>query len=224
MYSEDHFDILNTKPSINGDVMNLGQIDDELVALLGNRTDLTESRRYLWINNSQKELAYAFPYFQNATKINISMVVAQSSYDLSILAPSCIAIYSLRNSTLKRRISRTSFRKFDSIDALQSGDPTHYCRFGNTIELTPVPIATNTMVLRYGKKITDMSTPNDVPTLPDPWHEVILLGAEIRGLRALKQFDQMAIVKNEYLQLLRSREPEWEQEESDEEWGIEVIR
>ena len=36
--------------------------------------------------------------------------------------------------------------------------------------------------------------------------------------------DQMAIVKNEYLQLLRSREPEWEQEEADEEWGVEVVR
>ncbi len=69
-----------------------------------------------------------------------------------------------------------------------------------------------------------MSNASDEPTLPDPWHEVILLGAEVRGWRALRMLDQMAIVKNEYLQLLRSREPEWEQEESDEEWGIEVVR
>lgn len=201
--------------------MNLGELDDELAALLGNRSEITQARRYLWLNNAQKELAYAFPFFQNATKTNITMVVGQSEYDL----PSdLIAIYSLRDVTLKRRIMRTSFRKLDNIDALQSGNPTHYIRFGNKIELTPVPSAANTMLLRYAKKITDMSSETDEPTLPEPWHEIILLGAEFRGWRALREEGRMAVVKNEYLQLLRSREPEWEIEEGDEEWGIEIIR
>ena len=201
--------------------MNLKELDDELVALVGNRTDITPARRYLWLNNAQKELAYAFPYFQNADKVTTPMVIAQSSY---ALPSNCVAIYSIRDITLKRKIMRSSFRKFDNIDALQSGNPTHYCRFGNQFELTPVPSAANSMLLRFGKSITSMSNPTDEPTLPDPWHEVILLGAEARAWRALRMLDQMAIVKNEYLQLLRSREPEWEIEESDEEFGIEVVR
>ena len=201
--------------------MNLGSLDDELVALVGNRTDITSARRYLWLNNAQKELAYAFPYFQNADKVTTPMVIAQSSYALPL---NCVAIYSIRDITLKRKIMRSSFRKFDNIDALQSGNPTHYCRFGNQFELTPVPSAANSMLLRFGKSITSMSNPTDEPTLPDPWHEVILLGAEARAWRALRMLDQMAIVKNEYLQLLRSREPEWEIEESDEEFGLEVVR
>ena len=53
--------------------MNLKELDDELVALLGNRTDITSARRYLWLNNAQKELAYAFPYFQNADKVTTPM-------------------------------------------------------------------------------------------------------------------------------------------------------
>lgn len=201
--------------------MNLGELDDELKLLLGNRSDITESRRWLWINNAQKELAYAFPYFQNADKATTYMVINQSEYTLPF---NCIAIYSLSDITLKRKISRTSFRKFDNIDARQKGNPTHYTRFGNRFELTPVPIATNLMLLRFGKVIPSMSHRSDNPTLPDVWHEVILIGAEVRGWRALRQLDQMAITKNEYLQLVRSREPEWEQEESDEEWGIEVVR
>ncbi len=201
--------------------MNLGEIDDELRLLLGNRTDVDATRRYLWINNAQRELAYAFPYFQNADKVTTAMVVAQSEY---ALPSNCVAIYSIRDVTLKRKITRSSFRKFDNIDALQSGNPTHYCRFGNWFELTPVPSAANSMLLRFGKSIVAMTNRSDTPTLPDPWHEVVLLGAEVRGWRALRMLDQMAIVKNEYLQLLRSREPEWEQEESDEEWGIEVVR
>lgn len=201
--------------------MNLGDIDDELNSILGSRSSVSSSRRYLWINLAQKELAYAFPFFQNAEKKTFSMVVSQAEY---ALPSDCVAIYSLRDTTLKRKISRSSFRKFDNIDVAQSGDPTHYIRFGNFIELTPVPDSANGGLLRYGKTISSMTDRSDVPTLPDPWHEVILLGAEYRAWRALKEMQQMAIVKNEYLQLLRSREPEWEQEESDEEWGAEVYR
>ncbi len=201
--------------------MNLGELDAELKLLLGNRTDITVARRYLWINNAQKELAYAFPFFQNADKVSTAMVVAQSEY---ALPDNCVAIYSIRDVTLKRKIARTSFRKFDNIDALKSGNPTHYTRYGNWFELTPVPSAANSMLLRFGRTISTMTSTTDEPTLPDPWHEVILLGAEVRGWRALRQLDQMAIVKNEYLQLLRSREPEWEQEEADDEWGVEVVR
>jgi hypothetical protein len=201
--------------------MNLGELDDELKLLLGNRSDITPARRYLWLNNAQKELAYAFPFFQNADKVSTLMVVGQSEY---ALPNNCVAIYSIRDVTLKRKIQRTSYRKFDNIDALQSGNPSHYTRFGNWFELTPVPSAANSMLLRFGKEILSMSNRTDAPTLPDPWHEVVLLGAEVRGWRALRQLDQMAIVKNEYLQLLRSREPEWEQEEADEEWGVEVVR
>jgi hypothetical protein len=201
--------------------MNLGEIDDELVALLGNRADITSTRRYLWINNAQRELAYAFPYFQNADKKTSVMVVGQAEYQL----PSdCVAIFSIRDVTLKRKLTRTSFRKFDNIDCLQSGDPTHYIRFGSYIELTPVPSSANSMLMRFGKKIVPMGNRSDEPTIPDPWHEVILLGAEVRGWRALKEMTQMALTKNEYLQLLRSREPEWEQEEADEDWGVEVVR
>ncbi len=108
--------------------MNLGELDAELKLLLGNRTDITVARRYLWINNAQKELAYAFPFFQNADKVSTAMVVAQSEY---ALPDNCVAIYSIRDVTLKRKIARTSFRKFDNIDALKSGNPTHYTRYGN---------------------------------------------------------------------------------------------
>jgi len=201
--------------------MNLGDLDDELAALLGNRSEITQARRYLWLNNAQKELAYAFPFFQNADKVTTSMVIDQAEYQLP---SNCIAIYSVRDVTLKRKITRTSFRKLDNIDALQSGNPTHYIRYSNYIELTPVPSAANSMLLRFGKKILDMTNTSDEPTLLEPWHEVILLGAEYRGWRALREVGHMTLVKNEYLQLLHSREPEWETEESDEEWGLEVLK
>ena len=147
------------------------------------------------------------------------MIIGAGTYNL----PSgCVAIYSIRDTTLKRKIKRASFRKFDNIDVAASGDPTHYIRYGTTFELTPVPSAANGLLIRYGKVIVDMSADIDVPTITEPWHEAILLGAEVRGWRALRQLDQMTLVKNEYISMIRSRQPEWEQEEEDEEWGMEV--
>jgi len=67
-----------------------------------------------------------------------------------------------------------------------------------------------------------MSASSDTPTVPVPWHEALLLGAEVRGWKALGEYKRAAIVKNEYISLVRSRAAEWEIEESDEEFGVEM--
>jgi len=97
-------------------------------------------------------------------------------------------------------------------------------RFGAYFQLFPVPNATNTMHLRYCKSLTAMSASGDTPTLPSPWHECILLGAEWRGWRALGEYKRAALAKNEYLAMVRSRNAEWEVEDSDEEFGLEIAR
>ena len=80
------------------------------------------------------------------------------------------------------------------------------------------------MQIRYCKTLTAMSTSTSTPTLPAPWHECILLGAEYRGWRAVGEYKRAALAKNEYLAMVRSRSAEWEIEDSDEEFGLEVVR
>ena len=203
--------------------MNLGELRSELKLSLGNRSAvaIANSRYDLWLNNTQIELASAFQFFQIEKKVTASMVIAQSHY---ALPSDLLAIYDLRDNTVKRKIRRSHYRKFDNLDLSTTGDPTHYVRFGDYFELTPIPKATNTMQLRYCKTLTAMTNDSDNPTLPQPWHEIILLGAEARGWKSLGEIKRRLDAKNEYLALTRSRQSEWEIEDSDEEFGVELIR
>jgi hypothetical protein len=201
--------------------MTLAELLTELRSNLGNvSTDaISDDRLTLWLNNCQIELLSAFQFFQNEKKVTTTMVVDQAEYQL----PSdCLAIYDLRDNTVKRKIRRTHYRKIDNVDYTISGDPTHYIRFGNYIQLIPVPDSANTMMLRYCVTPIAMSGSSDTPTVPVPWHEALLLGAEVRGWRALGEYKRAAIAKNEYISLVRSRAAEWEIEDSDEEFGIEM--
>lgn len=203
--------------------MNAGELVSELTSLLGNRSTnaIASARYYLWLNNTEIELASAFQFFQIEKIVTAPMVVGQSRYSLPT---DLLAIYSLRDTTKKRKISRSHYRKFDNLDLSTSGDPSHYVRFGAYFELTPLPNATNTMQLRYAKNLTPMTVAASEPSLPVPWHEIILLGAEMRGWKALGEVKRRLDAKNEYLALVKSRRSEWEIEDSDEEFGVELMR
>jgi len=201
----------------------LAEMRSEIKLNLGNRsTDVIPDSRYdRWLNLTEIEIISAFQFFQAEKRVTTTMVVGQALYQL----PSdLLAIYDLRDNTVKRKIRRSHYRKFDNIDYDVAGDPTHYIRFGNYIQLTPVPTSANTLQLRYCKNINKMVNDTDTPTLPAPWHEAIMLGAEARGWRALGELKKWAIIKNEYLALVRSRNAEWEIEEGDEEFAIELMR
>jgi hypothetical protein len=204
--------------------MNLGAVKEEVISNLGNRTDILPARYILWINNTETELASAFPFFQNANKGTFVLVIGTSTYSLTTAFADFLALYSVKDMTMKRRIRRSGFRKFDNIDETISGDPAYYIRYGDTIQFNVVPAHANTIQCRYGKVLTPMAGDTDTPTITLPWHEALILGATLRGWRSLKQYDEMAIWKNEYLAFVRSREAEWETEEWDEEFGVELAR
>lgn len=201
--------------------LTLSEIRSEVKLNLGNRsTDVIADARYnLWINLTELELASAFQFFQLEKVATTTMVAGQAVYQL----PSdLLAIYSLSDTTAKRKLRRSHYRKFDNIDTTVSGDPTHYIRFGSYIQLVPVPAQANVLQLRYCKIFNKMVNDNDAPTIPPPWHECLILGAESRGWRALGEYQRAALVKNEYIALVRSKQSEFEMEESDEEFAIEL--
>jgi hypothetical protein len=203
--------------------LNLKEIRDELILILGNRalTIIPNTRYNLWINNAEVEIASAFQFFQTEKWVYRSTVVGSASY---ALPSDCLAIYSLRDATNKRKIIRTGYRKLDNVDFTLSQTPTHYLRYGSNIQLYPTPSSIITIQLRHCVNLTALSADSDVPTLPTPWHEAILLGSEYRGWRAIGEVKKAQIVKAEYIALIRSRKADWEIEDSDEEFGMEVMK
>lgn len=204
--------------------MNFLSLQNELIQNLGNRSvtsgACTTSRIKLWLNNAQIEIISAFQFFQTEKRVSAPMVIGQQVYQL----PSdCLAIYALRNESTGRKIRRSHYRKFDN-RVTPTGEPFEYIRFGNYFELNSKPTVANTLYLRYAKVITSMSGDSDEPTIFQPWHEGILLGGEVRGWRALRERQNYIETKNEYLSLVRSRQSEWEIEEGDEEFGLELVR
>jgi hypothetical protein len=202
--------------------MTTAELLAELILLLGNRSTeaIPISRYYTWLTNSQNELAYGLRLPEVEKKVTAIMVVGTAVYGL----PSdLVAIYNLRDNTLKRRIRKSGFRKFDNIWSETSGDPTHYIRFGSNIQLTPVPSNANTLQIRYAKVISSINAILE-PAIGVMWNEAILLGAEYRGWKSLGEYQRMSIVKNEYISIVRSRRAEVEQEDEDEDFGMEVVR
>lgn len=202
--------------------MTLSQMRNELILILGNRaTDIISTARYnLWLNNSEIEIASAFQFFQTDKWVKRNTVDGTHTY---ALPSDCLGMYSLRDATNKRRIRRTGFRKVDNTDYLTEGLPTHYIRFGLDFQLIPTPDATYEIQLRYCKELTAMSADGDYPTLLSPWHECILMGAEWRGWRAIGEIKRAQLVKQEYIGLVRSRNSDWEIEDGDEDFGMEVV-
>lgn len=203
--------------------LTLAEMRNEVKLLLGNRStsEIPNSRYDLWINLAEIEIVSAFQFFQTEKSYSFNLVTGVREYPL----PSdCLAVYDLRDNTLKRKIYRSHYRRFDRTDVEASGDPTHYIRFGNSIFFNFKPSSTNEIELRYCRIIDKMVNDTDVPTIPAPWHECLILGAEFRGWRALGEYDRMVVVKNEYLALVRSRQAEYEIEDSDEEFAIELLR
>lgn len=205
--------------------MNFSAIKDEARSLLGNRslTQISDARIGLWVNNSQVEIMTALQFFENEKRAYTTMVLAQGLYQLPA---ACLAIYDLRDDTLKRKIRRSHYRKFDNIDSSQAGAPTHYIRFGGCIQISPIPDASNlnVMYLRYCVEPTPMTLDADEPTLSIIWHEAMLFGTVSRGWYALGEMQRYLAAKNEFLALIRSRQDETGMEENDEEFGIELAR
>jgi hypothetical protein len=202
--------------------MNLGDIRGEVKSNLGNRSSVAipDTRYNLWINNSQIEIASAFQFFDTEKWSSRNTVIGSIAY---ALPTDCLAIYSLRDNTNARKIIRTGYRKLDNIDFATTGTPTRYIRYKNNIMFNYTPNAIIQLYLRYCVVLTAMVDDIDVPTIQQPWHECIQLGAEYRGWKSVGEVKKSIAAKNEYIAMVRSRNSEWEIEDSDEEFGMEVV-
>lgn len=139
------------------------------------------------------------PFDQLSKKTaEIPTVVGQQEYSLVIPAPRLAGIISIRmtyNSTSRRRLGRSHVRVYDAYSNIPSGRPATYARFGNDIELMPIPdSASYTFRVRYWE-FPDVNTNPDelgatLVVTPVDWDELLKWETLFRFYTFLEQHDK----------------------------------
>lgn len=179
-----------------------------------------------WINQSMREVGYAFKFHETEGIKQWVTVSGQASYAvgpaLDIALTDFWYIIELRKSAPKERLgwllpeTRSRYRRNigDTSDTTQYTNPKYYHKFGNRIYLRPIPDATIVTVdMDYAKNLTPLVGVTDVTPFQEDWDEIVFVGALYRGLRHFGEYDRYVNVRNDFLGLVRSRKTEYELEE-----------
>lgn len=102
--------------------------------------------------------------------------------------------------------------------------PTHYVREGCAVRLWPTPKEALTATIKYWTTLSDLAEgSNEVPELPQNWHEIVLLGAVWRGFTEFGDYVRSRLAKAQQTELVNSSVPTEAKEEIDSHRaGIEV--
>lgn len=85
------------------------------------------------------------------------------------------------------------------------GGPLQYWTYydGGTLKFGHLADQTYTIVIRYIKYVPILSADSDVPTVPQPFKELLMLGAKIRVYEAKEDFDFAQQFQNRYADMLQ---------------------
>jgi hypothetical protein len=108
----------------------------------------------------------------------------------------------------ERRLKRfTSFREYfkktDREDTDKEGQPTKWVRSGTSLYLYPTPDDEYSMEVFYYSIPDEMSDSTDTTELDDCWDEIILKLAVIKYHIAVKDFQYVKILKDDYYNSIR---------------------
>ena len=202
---------------------DLSEIRAEVKRRIGNVTqvDVDDDRYDLWINLAYLDMAgtYAFPQLKQ-----LSEATLQTNDRLVSLPSDLFAIYSVRDATNNKKVTKASDIVFDNLDLTSTGAYLeHYQRVGNMLELYPKLSANCDVLIRYCRNFTLLTDDDHEPAFNINYHEGLMMLATAKGLRALFEYKKAMAEKNEYVAFMRSRMYEDEIEDTDNDYAIEVI-
>lgn len=123
----------------------------------------------------------------------------QRIYGLYITAPTALS----RDLT-ELFVSPKKFRKQFPSPALRGQGPLEWWTFFTSVEFANLANLTYTVKMDYVKSIEMMSDASDVPTVPAPFEELMMLGAKIRIYEQKEDFDYASQFQNRYADLTES--------------------
>lgn len=149
-----------------------------------------------WLNETIQDIHHRTKLIYLHGTGTLTQVADQQEYAFTSIASNIEKILYIRDEGNSVSLAEISYSNLydnvaDMTDAA-TGNPTHYYIKNQVIGLYPVPDSTDTLAVDFKQRIVDLSQDTDTPALPMDWTDVILLGAESRGLRYLKRGDWQA--------------------------------
>lgn len=108
------------------------------------------------------------------------------------------------NNLKKYYLSPDAFREQFPSTALQGTGPLSYWTFWTSVEFANNADQTYTLSIDYTKSVTLLSNSTDVPTIPQSFEELLILGAKIRIYEQKEDFDYASQFQNRYADVLES--------------------
>lgn len=168
-------------------------LENDLKFRIGNDPDvaaqLTLAIRYAY---TELTTSIRIPETQESAVITLDTANGLTTYasPLDLFAP-----VSLRNQTDGKPLTQRSIQWYDiQRDTTTTGMPTSYVWWRNELIIQPPNDSTaRTLLLRYQKRLPDLTASTSVSALPAEWDEVIVQGGLVRmqGWMGLKQEAQI---------------------------------
>lgn|SRR5207302_5728101 len=209
----------------------LADLETELEEHLGlDSTDIgqapwTIDRIDLLLNRSFWEIQYKFPFREKELTATFATVAGTRLYSLPVPFESLrqLSIEDLNDfshSVLQRTtIYDYESRYINNPSGTEQDKPQFYTREGTGIRLLPTPDKVYTLTIKYQTTLADLSTQNNIPVIPQIWHEVILYGALWRGFLRLGDYARAQQSRAHQRELMAEIQPVESKEETDTHLG-----
>lgn len=192
----------------------------EAIKELRSRSDIA-TRVERWLREAYEEIAYGYRFYELEKSATFTLGATKSEITFaSMLVTDIKHIFSLRDTTNKRKLVKSSFRRLDRMDTSIAGVPVEYCRFGSSILFNSAPSTNTAYKLRYRKQITEPVFGAVSPETPSEWDEVIRLKGVARGFEALFEPDMVAEKTNIANLIIASLPTDENVETEDDNFGI----
>jgi len=177
----------------------------ELLEQLGAPSHYTKQRQWRHIAWAEQTLAYRLRVPCLQATYDVTLEESKDEYDL----PSeLFYIEYVRLMPVGYKVHKRSIDSIDALGTKSQGLPSFYARYGNKIVLDVYPYSaddvTYSLRIRYIKRIPAVNDNSTSFTLPEEYHELILLGALYRAHYALRDYDAGNVALTQFTNLLRS--------------------
>lgn len=180
----------------------LGEIMSEATYGAGRRADFDASRVSFWANEAGMEVAQAYPtaLSEKTAFLSFASGTAVASLPTDFDSP---ILFSWMSGGSGTTLTRVSPGVVDSMGTA-GGIPTHFCFFGSSIEVRPIPNSAMTVHVRYRRQWEDMTSTSSTPSLSTPWRRAIVDKLEAKLHAKVGNAQGEALAMQRYLSYVQS--------------------